>query len=183
MERDSIIFYRSYYEAIQGLPNDIQLEVYTAVMEYGLNGKPAENLKPIAHAMFSLIKPTIDKNNARLQNGRHGGRPKKNTTPPPTPGYSLNFDQEVERMKADTTWRNGICKDCAITYEVFSSQLQEFLKQCKKKRPDQPHTSLDDAKRHFRYWIDRKCSIAKSPKFSQDDPPADFDFSPLDYDN
>ena len=84
MERESFVFYRSFYEGIKELPRDIQGEVLTAIMEYGLNGVTTENQKPITKAMFALIKPQIDANNQRFENGRlgaehgkKGGRPKK----------------------------------------------------------------------------------------------------------
>ena len=78
MERESFVFYRSFYEGIKELPRDIQGEVLTAIMEYGLNGATTENQKPITKAMFALIKPQLDANNQRFENGKKGGRPKAN---------------------------------------------------------------------------------------------------------
>lgn len=75
--RDSIVFYRSFYDAIKNLPRDIQGEIYTAIMEYSLYGNETDNLKPISRSVFTLIKPQIDANNKRFENGRKGGRPKK----------------------------------------------------------------------------------------------------------
>ena len=75
--RNSFIFYRSFYEAIKDLPRDIQGEIYTAIMEYSLYGNETDNLKPIARSVFTLIKPQIDINNKRFENGSKGGRPKK----------------------------------------------------------------------------------------------------------
>ncbi|MCW0510669.1 conserved phage C-terminal domain-containing protein [Riemerella anatipestifer] len=80
MQRDSFIFYRSFYEAIRELPRDIQGEVLTAIMEYGLDGVTTDNLKPIARAIVALIKPQIDANNRRFDNGKKGGRPPKTET-------------------------------------------------------------------------------------------------------
>ena len=84
MERESFVFYRSFYEGIKELPRDIQGEVLTAIMEYGLNGVTTENQKPITKAMFALIKPQLDANNQRFENGKlgaehgkKGGRPRK----------------------------------------------------------------------------------------------------------
>ena len=79
MKRDSFIFYQSFYEAIVELPREIQGEVLTAVVEYGLYGETTESLKPIAKAMMLLIKPQIDANQKRYENGCKGGRPKKDT--------------------------------------------------------------------------------------------------------
>ena len=78
MERESFVFYRSFYEGIKELPRDIQGEVLTAIIEYGLNGVTTENQKPITKAMFTLIKPQLDANNQRFENGKNGGAPKGN---------------------------------------------------------------------------------------------------------
>ena len=100
MERESFVFYRSFYEGIKELPRDIQGEVLTAIMEYGLNGVTTENQKPITKAMFALIKPQLDANNQRFENGRlgaehgkKGGRPKKEKpqeNPNQTPNVNVN---------------------------------------------------------------------------------------------
>jgi len=79
--KDSFVFYRSFYESIGNLDKDIQLEIYNAICEYSLNDKNPE-LSPIATAIFTLIKPNIDnatkRYNASVENGKKGGRPKKN---------------------------------------------------------------------------------------------------------
>lgn len=79
--KDSFIFYRSFYESIKNLDKDIQIEIYNAICEYSLNDKQME-LSPIANAIFTLIKPNIDnatkRYNASVENGKKGGRPKKN---------------------------------------------------------------------------------------------------------
>lgn len=79
--RDSFVFYRSFYDAIKDLPRDVQGEIYTAIMEYSLYGKETENLKPIARRVFTLMKPQIDVNNKRFENGKKGGRPKSGNEP------------------------------------------------------------------------------------------------------
>ena len=50
-------------------------------MEYSLYGKETESLKPIARSVFTLMKPQIDVNNKRFENGRKGGRPKSENEP------------------------------------------------------------------------------------------------------
>lgn len=79
--RDSFVFYRSFYEAIKDLPRDVQGEIYTAIMEYSLYGKETDNLKPITRSVFTLMKPQIDVNNKRFENGKRGGRPKSEYKP------------------------------------------------------------------------------------------------------
>ncbi|MFV0325956.1 MAG: DUF6291 domain-containing protein [Bacteroides xylanisolvens] len=93
--RESFIFYRSFYEAIKDLPRDIQGEIYTAIMEYSLYGKETDNLKPVARSIFTLIKPQIDVNNKRYDNGKKGGRPKSEVKP------NKNQDETKEKPKGN----------------------------------------------------------------------------------
>lgn len=79
-KRESFVFYGSWFEAISHLQRDIQGEVLTAIIEYGLNGATTENLKPIAKAMLTMIIPQIEANNKRYENGKKGGRPPKEET-------------------------------------------------------------------------------------------------------
>ena len=74
--RESFTFHRSIYEAIRDLPRDVQGEIYTAIMEYGLYGKETEQLKPIARSIFTLVKPLLYNDMTRYENGSKGGRPK-----------------------------------------------------------------------------------------------------------
>lgn len=76
MKKDSFIFYRSFFEAIDTLPRDIQGEIYRAIVRYGITGEETESLKPIARSLFILMKPQIDANMSRYENGCKGGRPK-----------------------------------------------------------------------------------------------------------
>lgn len=77
---DSMVFYRSFYEAIKRLPELSRAKLYDAVFAYGLDGEEIE-LDGIEAAMFQLIKPQIDANNRRKENGKKGGRPKTETKP------------------------------------------------------------------------------------------------------
>ena len=67
--RDSIIFYRSFYEAINELPPDVQAKVYSAIFEYSLNFKEVV-LEGLPKTIFTLIKPQLDANNKRFENGK-----------------------------------------------------------------------------------------------------------------
>lgn len=77
MQRDSIIFYRSFYEAIKELPLEVQATVYSAIFEYSLNFNQVE-LSGLPKTIFTLIKPQLDANNKRFENGSKGGRKKAN---------------------------------------------------------------------------------------------------------
>lgn len=74
MARDGMIFYKSFQEALKNLPADIRLECYDAIFSYGLDGEEPE-LTGVSAAIFALVKPQIDANNKRRDNGSKGGRP------------------------------------------------------------------------------------------------------------
>ena len=75
-KRDSIVVYRSFYEAAKALTDKEELELYRAIFEFGLDHKTAD-MGPMAAAMFKLIKPQLEANYKKWQNGMRGGRPKQ----------------------------------------------------------------------------------------------------------
>lgn len=86
--RDSFVFYRSVWDAVECIPLAQQLATYKAIIAYALDGTMPSLTGP-AMAIFLLIKPQIDANDRRYQNGKKGaaygvlgGRPKKSSLPP-----------------------------------------------------------------------------------------------------
>lgn len=75
MERDSFIFYRSFWEALKQCPDDVRLRLYDAITDYALNFNKPEGLEGIAAIVFPLIEPQITANNKRFINGLKGGAP------------------------------------------------------------------------------------------------------------
>lgn len=82
--RDSFIFYRSFQEAIESCPKDDQLVIYKAIAEYSLD-RIEPDLSGIAKVCWVLIKPQLDANWRRFENGckgaehgKKGGAPKGN---------------------------------------------------------------------------------------------------------
>ena len=69
-----MVFYASWLDAIKNLPREMQGEVLTAIIEYGLSGETTASLKPITKAMLALVKAQIDINNKRYENSLKGGR-------------------------------------------------------------------------------------------------------------
>lgn len=69
MARDSFIFYRSFYEAIREVPAEAQLQIYKAISIYALEQEEIE-LSGIAKAIFSLVKPQLDANYKKYENGK-----------------------------------------------------------------------------------------------------------------
>ena len=83
-QRESCVFYKSFYEAIKGIPQEEQLKLYNAIFEYVFENNEIQEIG-IAKSMFTLIKPNIDSANKRyissVENGKKGGRPKTQLKP------------------------------------------------------------------------------------------------------
>lgn len=112
-KRESMIFYASWWDAVADLPSNIRQEVVCAAIEYGLCGTTTVELGQISKAMFGLIKPQVDANNVKYENGCKGGvygglggRPKKPlNNPEKTPNENENEnvnenEKESERKRA-----------------------------------------------------------------------------------
>lgn len=68
-EKDSFVFYASFYEALQDLKDKDRLKIYDAICELALNNKETK-LAGLAKTIFTLIKPQILANQKRYENGR-----------------------------------------------------------------------------------------------------------------
>lgn len=66
--RDSFIFYRSFFEATKTLQPEQAADLYYAICSYALDRRELE-LDNICTALFSLIKPQLDANHKRWENG------------------------------------------------------------------------------------------------------------------
>ena len=192
MERDSFLFYRSFYEAIKGLPKDIQVEIYTAIMEYALYGNLSEEMKPFAKSVFTLIKPVLDTNLQRYENGKKGGSKKRVKKQPETSeqSYTLAYEQEIEKMKNDEKWRKTICEDFKLTTEEYNKRLSRFLDRCnddKARKGKEHHDSYVDCQSHLRYWMTKaypgkhvQQTLTSSSEFTKENitptPPTDYTF-------
>lgn len=66
MKRDSVLFYRSFAEAIKKLPEKNQLDAFWAILNYGLDGEVAED--GVAAAILTAFRAVIDKNNRKFEN-------------------------------------------------------------------------------------------------------------------
>lgn len=76
--KDSFVFYKSFFEALQDLKDKDRLKVYDAICNLALNDQDTK-LSGIAKTIFTLIKPQVLANKKRYENGKKGGRPKKET--------------------------------------------------------------------------------------------------------
>ena len=120
--RDSFVFYESFYLALSELSAAQQGKIYTAICRYALYGEEPE-MKGASSAVFKLIKPQIDANNRRYENGKKGaehgikgGRPKNpketpnkpQTNPKETPNVNVNVNANVNANANDNDNDNAL---------------------------------------------------------------------------
>lgn len=75
MKATSFVFYESFRDASRNLDDATRLALYEAIMDYSLYGEEPDEGNPVAAAMFKLVRPVLDINTKRRENGRNGGRP------------------------------------------------------------------------------------------------------------
>lgn len=80
--KDSFVFFRSFFEAIECLEDDREkAAAYKAVVSYALDGTE-DWQKGAVQAIMMMAKPTLDYSRRQYENGLKGGRPKKTQTKP-----------------------------------------------------------------------------------------------------
>ena len=77
---DAFLFYRSYRESLNGMTQKDQLATLLAIIDYALYGVEPDLKGKMPAAIFTVVRPNIDANNAKRKAGKKGGRPKKETT-------------------------------------------------------------------------------------------------------
>jgi hypothetical protein len=93
--------YKSMWEGIKELPADLQAEIYNTIFEYQFTGIEPEIKNAIVRAIFISHKPSIDsmiaRQRAQIENGRKGGRPKKEN-----PTETQNNPTETQNNPTET---------------------------------------------------------------------------------
>lgn len=169
--RDYFPFYKSFYEAIKELPRDIQGEIYTAIIEYGLYGNEIDNLKPIARSIFLLVKPVLEAFHKRSDAGKKGGAPKGNKNNRfSEPTYNQDttkiqpiIDKEIDKEKeieCDTThartwidignahkndsysWKESVIRNHTLTDKDIDEIIDKVVSYCEVAVTDEPSKAL-----------------------------------------
>ena len=133
--RDSFVFYRSFAEAIRELDPEDRVLLIDILIDYALDDKQPE-CSGAVKGMFLLIKPQIDANNKRYDNGRKGGRPKTKQKPnenqietkaDPNVNDNVNVNVNVNDNVNDND--NVLERDAVV--EKRLSQLREKISKAK----------------------------------------------------
>lgn len=92
MNRETCVFYASWLDAIEAMPDNVRGEALMAILKYALRGETTEKQGAMTKVIMAMAKPVIDTNNKRYENGckggeygKLGGRPKSAENPKETP--------------------------------------------------------------------------------------------------
>lgn len=163
--RDTLIFYRSFYEAIKELPEKNQAELYIAIFEYSLNFNEVQ-LSGLSKTIFLLIKPQLEANNKRFENGKKAKKNQKvsKTQAKPNQNESKteannnnnlnnnekevieNWEFEKNQFLRDEGWMYKFCTEMNIDYSALKVLIKDFIVQTELK---EDHKTCKELKKHF----------------------------------
>ena len=143
---ESFIMYKSFHEALKELSREQYGNVMYAINEYALNGEESE-LTGIEKAVFMLIKPQIDANARRRENGRNGGRPQKEkpmvseNTQKEKPMVSENAQEEKPNVNVNVNVNANANENVNANVnenECVSDETHGFSDENPRTQPEQP---------------------------------------------
>ena len=162
--RDSFVFYRSFFEALQDVPIEERACIYDAICDYSLNDIEPK-LTGMQFAIFKLIRPNIDSNKRKYENGKKGavfgkkgGRPKKDnsnqtpTKPQDNPNQTRNVDVD-DNVNVNVSTEVDIKENTIVSKKdelSLSSPSEEFIK--------------------FNQWLDKHCPFVLKVKTQMTEP-------------
>lgn len=147
--RDSCVFYASWLDAIEAMPDNVRGEALMAILVYALRGETTEKMGAMTKVIMAMVKPQIEANNKRYENGCKGGRPKveKNqneTKPKPnqnqnetkknqtvTYNDNVNVNDNVNDNESVCDKSHNNAPTHTLTHEGFNN----FIKFCQAKAP------------------------------------------------
>ena len=136
--RDSCVFYASWLDAIEAMPDNVRGEALMAILVYALRGETTEKMGAMTKVIMAMVKPQIEANNKRYENGCKGGRPKaeKNQTETKknqTVTYNDNVNDNV-----NVNDNESVCDKShnnAPTHTLTHEGFEKFIDFCRAKAP------------------------------------------------
>ncbi len=99
----SFAFYQSFHDMITLIPDsETQLAAYGMICAYALEGTEPETDNWILNLLFYAVKPLIDSNRKRRENGKKGGR---------KPAATEMQTETVTEVQADTTTTEQVTEE------------------------------------------------------------------------
>ena len=157
MNRETCVFYASWLDAIEAMPEGVRGEALMAILKYALRGETTEKQGAMTKVIMAMAKPVIDTNNKRYENGckggeygKLGGRPKSAENPKETPkkpqenpkktpngnlGVSVNVN---DNDNVNVNDNESVCDKShnnAPTHTLTHEGFEKFIDFCRAKAP------------------------------------------------
>ena len=168
--RDSFVFYRSFFEALQDVPIEERACIYDAICDYSLNDIEPK-LTGMQLAIFKLIRPNIDSNKRKYENGKKGavfgkkgGRPKKDN-PNQTPTKPQDNPNQTRNVDVDDDVAVNVNDNVNVSTEV---DIKENTIVSKKDELSLSSPSEEFIK--FNQWLDKHCPFVLKVKTQMTEP-------------
>jgi len=100
-----MVLYRSFYDAIKLLPDDIQLEIFKAIFEFGLDGVEPE-LSKSALPFWLLIKPNLQANRTKWESGSKAKTKQSGSKTEAEPKQNRSKTEAKHKQEASKTEAN-----------------------------------------------------------------------------
>ena len=168
--KHGFVFYRSWLEAIEELPDALMFELLKAIVYYGLNQEEPAEMTAQARSYWKLIKPIIEANNKRYENGKKA-KQKQNVSKTEAKekqdgsvrikevkklGIKELTNERIEELK------NYRIEEDEAVVELFAMQLSTTKDEIIRlmvyfdnylKSIDKQHPNITEYKRHFSNWV------------------------------
>jgi len=155
-KENSFVFYQSFFDMIECIPDvQTQMMAYKTICDYALRGVVPQTDNWVIQMVFCAVKPQIDANKKRRENGKKGGRkaaqpdtaeqvpqvismpatqPMQATEPAAisTPATQPMQATEPAAVSTPTTQRNGVFPYGKNEYPVTQAELDKFAAFTKK---------------------------------------------------
>ncbi len=119
--KESIVYYRSFYESLRNLPLEVRAEVQEAIFQYSFEGTIPE-LSVYAEAIFTLIKPQLDANDQRYINSKKGGAPRGNKNAEKAPAPQKEGAKQPDENKQPMVDLQNNSKQPMVNFENNQKQ-------------------------------------------------------------
>jgi hypothetical protein len=147
----SFIFYESFYQAITELEPTVKSRLFDGICKYALYGEEMDG-GGVEKAVFTLIKPQLDANRKRRENGEKGGRPKTKTKP----SHNLDKTKPEPNDNVNVNVNGNVKKESKPKKVIFKPPtLEEVREYCKKDGNSVDPKSFYDYY-HAGNWVDSK---------------------------
>lgn len=148
MQRDSFIFYRSFYDCLDGLNNEQKVQLFDAICQFSLNFKDVE-IEGVVKSLFVLIRPNLEANNKRFISGNKPKIKRKASK------KKARIKQVISKPEANKDKDKDVDKDVdkEENKEYVYPPFLEFLEYAK---TIEPRVDADDLHKKYQAWVNNK---------------------------